>query len=99
PKRSVLFIAVTGEELGLLGSRHYAANPLMPLNQCVFNLNCDGAGYNDTRLVGVIGLDRTGARAEIETACKAFGLEVVGDPAPEQNLFDRSDNVNFAIKG
>ena len=99
PKRSIMFIALTGEELGLLGSRHYAANPLMPLNQCIFNLNCDGAGYNDTKLVGVIGLDRTGARAEIETAAKAFGLEVVGDPAPEQNLFDRSDNVNFAIQG
>lgn len=98
-KRSIMFLALTGEELGLLGSRHYAANPLMPLNKCIFNLNCDGAGYNDTKLVGVIGLERTGAKEEIVKACKAFGLEVVGDPAPEQNLFDRSDNVNFALKG
>jgi hypothetical protein len=99
PKRSVLLVAVTAEELGLLGSRYYASNPLLPLNKCIFNLNSDGAGYNDTRIVSVIGLDRTGARAEIETAAKAFGLDVVADPSPEQGLFDRSDNVNFASKG
>ncbi|GAA4433463.1 M20/M25/M40 family metallo-hydrolase [Ravibacter arvi] len=99
PKRSVFLLAFTGEELGLLGSRYYAQNPVLPLNKCVFNLNCDGAGYDDTGIISVIGLDRTGAKAEIEKAAKTFGLEVIGDPAPEQNLFDRSDNVNFAIKG
>ncbi len=99
PKRSVLFVAFTGEELGLLGSRYYAEHPLLPLNQCVFNLNNDGAGYNNVNLISVLGLDRTGARKEIETAASKFGLTVLGDPAPEQNLFDRSDNVNFAVKG
>ncbi len=99
PKRSVLFIAFTGEELGLLGSRYYAEHPLLPLNKCIFNFNNDGAGYNDVSLISVLGLERTGARREIETAATKFGLGVVGDPAPEQNLFDRSDNVNFAAKG
>lgn len=99
PRRSVLFLAFTGEELGLLGSRYYAGNPLLPLNKCVFNLNCDGAGYNDTSIISVIGLTRTGAAAEIRQAAETFGLSVVGDPAPEQNLFDRSDNVNFASAG
>ena len=99
PKRSILFFAFTGEELGLLGSRYYSENPLLPLNKAVFNLNCDGAGYNDTSILSVIGLERTGASKQIEQAAKTFGLGVVGDPAPEQNLFDRSDNVNFAIKG
>ncbi|MGA0556308.1 M28 family peptidase [Larkinella sp. VNQ87] len=99
PKRSILVVALTGEEIGLLGSRYYAEHPLIPLNQTVFNLNSDGAGYNDTTLVSVIGLNRTGAKAEIEAASKAFGLSVFADPAPEQNLFDRSDNVNFAAKG
>lgn len=99
PKRSVLFLGFTAEELGLLGSRYYAENPWMPLNKCIFNLNCDGAGYNDTKLIGVIGLERTGAAHLIRQAASTFGLDVVGDPAPEQNLFDRSDNVNFAIKG
>ncbi|WP_373512128.1 M28 family peptidase [Persicitalea sp.] len=99
PKRSVLLVALTGEEVGLLGSKYYASHPLLPLNKCIFNLNTDGAGYNDTSILSVIGLDRTGARAEIETASKAFGLDVVADPAPEQGLFDRSDNVSFAKVG
>lgn len=99
PKRSVLLVALTGEEVGLLGSKYYASHPLLPLKNCIFNLNTDGAGYNDTSILSVIGLDRTGARAEIEVASKAFGLDVVADPAPEQGLFDRSDNVSFAIKG
>ncbi|ODS84241.1 MAG: peptidase M28 [Cytophagaceae bacterium SCN 52-12] len=99
PKRSVLFVAFTGEELGLLGSRYYADLPLLPLSKCIFNLNSDGAGYNDTSVLAVIGLKRTGASKQIEEAAGAFGLGVVGDPAEEQNLFDRSDNVNFASKG
>ncbi|MCE7067589.1 M28 family peptidase [Dyadobacter sp. CY326] len=99
PKRSVVIVALTGEEIGLLGSKYYAAHPLLPLNKCIFNINSDGAGYNDTTIVSVMGLDRTGARAEIETACKAFGLGIFADPSPEQGLFDRSDNVNFAKEG
>jgi hypothetical protein len=98
-KRSILLIAYTGEEVGLLGSKYYAEHPLVPLNQCVFNLNSDGAGYADKALVSVIGLDRTNCKAEIEAGCKAFGLGVFGDPAPEQGLFDRSDNASLAAKG
>ncbi len=99
PKRSVLYLALTGEEVGLLGSQYYAAHPLLPLDKAIFNLNVDGAGYNDTTIVTVIGWNRTTAQAEIETAAKVFGLGVVDDPAPEQNLFDRSDNVSFAAQG
>jgi hypothetical protein len=99
PKRSVLVIALTGEEVGLLGSRYYAEHPLVPLKQTVFDLNTDGAGYNDTTIVSVIGLERTGAKAEIEAGARAFGLSVFAEPAPEQGLFDRSDNVAFAAKG
>ncbi len=99
PKRSVLVLALTGEEVGLLGSRYYAEHPLVPLKQTVFALNTDGAGYSDTTLISVIGLERTGARPEIEAGAKAFGLGVFAEPAPEQGLFDRSDNVSFAAKG
>ena len=99
PKRSVIVVALTGEEVGLLGSRYYAEHPLVPLKQTIFNFNIDGAGYNDTKLISVIGLNRTGARAEIEEAAAQFGLSVFADPAPEQGLFDRSDNVSFAAKG
>jgi Zn-dependent M28 family amino/carboxypeptidase len=83
----------------MLGSRYYAENPLVPLKQCVFNLNSDGAGYNDSTKVTIIGLNRTDAEGEIVTASKAFGIEAINDPVPEQNLFDRSDNVSLAVKG
>jgi hypothetical protein len=99
PKRSVIVLAVTGEELGLLGSKYYADNPLIPLNKTIFNFNTDGAGYNDKTSVSIIGLGRTGIDGELETAATNFGLKVGGDPAPEQGLFDRSDNVSFAAKG
>ncbi|HMP12711.1 MAG TPA: M20/M25/M40 family metallo-hydrolase [Saprospiraceae bacterium] len=99
PKRSVIFLAVTGEEIGLLGSEYYAENPLIPHEKVVFNLNCDGAGYNNTGAVSIFGFGRTGTDDDIRQGLQAFGLEVIPDPAPEQNLFDRSDNVSFAIKG
>jgi hypothetical protein len=99
PKRSVLFCAWTAEEKGLLGSAYFADNPLIPLNQIIFNLNIDNAGYNDTSIVSVIGLGRTSADPLIEKATAEFGLKAIADPAPEQDLYDRSDNVNFARKG
>jgi Zn-dependent M28 family amino/carboxypeptidase len=99
PKRSILLIGYTGEEMGMLGSKYYAENPLLPLKQCVFNLNSDGAGYNDSTKVTINGLDRTDAEQEIKSAARAFGIEAINDPAPEQNLFDRSDNVSLAAKG
>ncbi len=99
PKRSVIFAAWTGEERGLLGSGYFAENPMIPLEQIVYNLNIDGAGYNDTTKVTVIGLGRTEADDEMMLAADSFGLEAIADPVPEQNLFDRSDNVQFARRG
>jgi hypothetical protein len=99
PKRSILLLAYTGEEVGMLGSKYYAEHPLVPLKNCIFNLNSDGAGYNDSTKVTIIGLNRTDAEQEIIKASKAFGLEAINDPVPEQNLFDRSDNVSLAAKG
>jgi hypothetical protein len=99
PKRSVLFMALTGEEKGLLGSKYYAENPVVPLHKTVFNFNCDGAGYNDVTAATVIGMERTTAEADLAKACSAFGIKAAVDPVPEQNLFERSDNYNFAVKG
>jgi hypothetical protein len=99
PKRSVIIAAWTAEEKGLLGSAWYADHPAVPLAQTIYNLNIDGAGYNDTTKVTVIGLERTSAEDELKAAASAFQLEAIPDPAPEQNLFDRSDNVSFAKKG
>jgi len=99
PKRSVLILAVTGEEKGLLGSEWYSNHPLIPLKQTVFDFNCDGAGYNDKAIASVIDVNRTTVDDQLRKACQAFGLELKGDPVPEQNLYERSDNLNFAIKG
>lgn len=98
-KRSILLIALTAEEEGLLGSRWYAEHPVIPLKQTVFDLNCDGAGYNDKTIATVIDFNRTTADVLLRKACDLAGLELKGDPAPEQGLFDRSDNANFARKG
>ncbi len=99
PKRSILFGLWTAEEKGLLGSAYFANNPLVPLNQVVYNLNIDNAGYNDTSIITVIGLGRTTADFMINEAVAEFGLTAKADPSPEQGLYDRSDNVNFARKG
>jgi hypothetical protein len=99
PKRSILLCAWTAEEKGLLGSAYFSENPLVPLDQIIYNLNIDNAGYNDTSIISVIGLGRTTGDQLIENAVKSYGLKAVADPAPEQNLYDRSDNVNFAKKG
>ena len=99
PKRSILFALWTAEEKGLLGSAYYANNPLIPLEKIVYNLNIDNAGYNDTSIITVIGLGRTSADFMINEAVAEFGLTAKADPSPEQGLYDRSDNVNFARKG
>lgn len=98
-KRSALFVLFTGEEKGLLGSEWFIENSPIPHKQMVYCFNSDNAGYNTTKTATIIGLKRTSAAPMIEQACKAFGLEATDDPAPEQNLFDRSDNVNFAAVG
>ncbi|RZV58890.1 MAG: M28 family peptidase, partial [Flavobacteriaceae bacterium] len=97
--RSALFILFTGEEKGLLGSNYYVENPVLPLNQMVYCFNSDNGGYNDTSLATIVGLTRTTAEKNITNAASKFGLTAIEDPAKEQGLFDRSDNVNFAKKG
>lgn len=99
PKRSIIIAAWTAEELGLIGSRWFAEHPAVPLDQIVFNLNIDGAGYNDTTKVTVVGLERTTAEPMLESASEAFGLKAIPSPVPELNLFNRSDNVHFARNG
>lgn len=98
-KRSALFILFTGEEKGLLGSKWYTENPVIPLEKMVYCFNSDNGGYNDTSKATIIGLNRTTVSKHIINAAAEFGLTAIDDPAPEQGLFDRSDNVHFAAKG
>ncbi len=99
PERSILVLWCTGEEKGLLGSRYFSNHLPVEANKIIFNLNTDGAGYNDTDYVAVIGYGRTGTDEIITQAAEAAGLQVFPNPAPDQGLFDRSDNVNFALMG
>lgn len=99
PKRSVILALWTAEELGLIGSGYFANNPVVPLNQIVYNLNIDGAGYNDTTMVTVVGLERTEAESIFRSSTGEFGLDVNPSPVPELGLFNRSDNVHFARRG
>jgi len=99
PKRSSIFVLFTAEEKGLLGSQYFTQNLPVPAEQIKYNFNIDNGGYNDTTIISVIGLTRTEAEADIQQACNEIGLTAIEDPAKEQGLFDRSDNVNFAVLG
>ena len=99
PKRSIAFLACNAEEKGLLGSRWYAAHPVIPLEKTVYDLNTDTGGYNDVSKVTVVGFHRTSVTDLFTKASEAFGLEAIDDPLPEENYYDRSDNVSFAAKG
>ncbi|MSU23162.1 MAG: M28 family peptidase [Opitutus sp.] len=100
PKRSVLFLSVTAEEKGLLGSRYYAENPLYPLTKTVANINMDGANYlGRTRDIKVVG---SGASSldEIGAAVAATqGRVIQPDPTPEKGSYYRSDHFEFAKVG
>ncbi len=98
-RRSSLFIFFTGEEKGLLGSEYFVENPTIALDRVVYCFNSDNGGYNDTTKTTILGLNRTTAGKHFIEAAAEFGLTAIDDPAPEQNLFDRSDNVHFAKKG
>jgi hypothetical protein len=98
PKRSVLFICFTAEEEGELGSQFYTARPIIPLDEIVFDLNVDNAGYNTTQAICLFGLGRTSADTLIRKACLRYGLAVLPEPQGLE-LFERSDNYKFALKG
>jgi hypothetical protein len=99
PKRSILLLACTAEEMGMLGSQWYADHPLLPLADMAFNLNNDGAGYNSTQHFNIIGLTFTNVDDLIKQAGEEVGLTMLGDPDPSQNLYQRSDNISFAQGG
>lgn len=99
PARSVLIIALTSEEKGLLGSRWYVKHPLVPLNKTILNLNCDGVGYNDTSTITSISLGRTNTDDILRTAVTDFGFKLGGDPDSREGFYERSDQVSFAKEG
>jgi hypothetical protein len=97
--RTILFIAFTAEEKGLLGSKWYTDHPVAALRETVFNLNADGGGYNDKTIVTINGMEYTTTEEELVKACQPFGLKAIIDPVPQYNLYAGSDNYSFATKG
>jgi Zn-dependent M28 family amino/carboxypeptidase len=100
PKRSVLFLAVTAEEKGLLGARHYATNPLYPLKKTVANINMDGAQTKGpSRDIEVIGYGNSTLDDLAAAILKKTNRVLVPDTEPQKGYFYRSDHFEFAKEG
>jgi hypothetical protein len=105
PKRSLLFVAFTGEELGLLGSHYYGRHPLVPLQNTVAMLNLehmgrtdDPAGSRDGSLT-MSGLDYSTLGETLRKAALRTGMKVWDDPGQNDEYFARSDNQSLADAG
>ncbi|MGV3722893.1 MAG: M28 family peptidase [Actinomycetota bacterium] len=100
PKRSVLFLFVTGEEKGLLGSDYYARRPRFPIEDTAANINLDM-----TEIFGIgkelvpQGAERSTLMRSCEAVAKELGLKIGKDPTPELNVFTRSDQFSFVKVG
>ena len=100
PRRSVVFLAVTAEEQGLLGSKHYAENPIFPLSQTVAGLNMDGLNsFGATRDIVVTGYGMSELDGIMEEVAAAAGRTVAPDPTPEAGYYYRSDHFELAKMG
>jgi Zn-dependent M28 family amino/carboxypeptidase len=100
PKRSILFLAVTAEEQGLLGSAYYALNPIYPLAKTLAVINMDGLNvYGKTRDLSVTGLGNSDLDDYAEQVAKEQGRVLEPDPMPEKGSYYRSDHFPFAQQG
>jgi Zn-dependent M28 family amino/carboxypeptidase len=101
PKRSVLFMMVTGEEKGLLGAKYYAEHPLYPLARTLADINIDGVNqWGRTSDVTLIGLGNSTLDDVAAAAAQAQGgRTLTPDPEPEKGFFYRSDHFEFAKQG
>ena len=100
PQRSLLFLAVTAEEKGLLGARYYATHPLYPLKKTVANINMDGAQTNGpSRDLEVIGYGNSTLDDLAATLLKKANRVLVPDTDPAKGYFYRSDHFEFAKEG
>ncbi|MFU2508954.1 M28 family metallopeptidase [Pseudoalteromonas sp. ASV78] len=100
PSRSMTFLAVTAEEQGLLGSKYYAANPVIPANKTVANINMDSLNLlGKVKDISVVGLGKSEMDSLLAVAAKAQGRTVSGDPKPSSGGYYRSDHFAFANMG
>ena len=101
PRRSVLFVFVTGEEMGLLGSDYFAHFPTVPLKSIGANVNIDGAPgvYFPLKDIVALGAEHSTLGDEVAAAAKVMGYDVSPDPMPEEVSFIRSDQYSFVLQG
>jgi Zn-dependent M28 family amino/carboxypeptidase len=100
PTRSILFLAVTAEERGLLGTKYYAENPLYPLAKTVANVNMDGINqWGRTEDLVVIGLGNSELDDVLAEAAATQDRRLVADAEPEKGFYYRSDHFEFAKQG
>ena len=102
PKRSIIFLAVTGEEYGLLGAEYWVRNPTWPLSKVAANINFDGIGtevYAPVKRVVGFGAEHSDLGNVFEEVMSATGNIVTADPLPEENAFVRSDHYSFVKQG
>jgi Zn-dependent M28 family amino/carboxypeptidase len=100
PRRSILFIATTAEEQGLLGAEYYASHPLVPIQQTVADINLDSMNaLGVTTDISPLGAERSTLGKFVEEVAKENNVTVSPDPRPEQGSFYRSDHFPFAKAG
>jgi Zn-dependent M28 family amino/carboxypeptidase len=100
PKRSILFISVTAEEQGLLGSQFYAVTPIYPLAKTAAEINMDGLNvHGRTKDITLIGLGASELDDYAKAAASEQGRTIHGDAEPEKGFYYRSDHFNFAKEG
>jgi hypothetical protein len=102
PRRSLLFLLVSGEEQGLWGSDYFATRPPVPLEQMVADINMDMIGRNSPDTIAVIGIDQSDLGTTLHAIADdhaELGMAVVDDPWPQLRLYTRSDHFNFARRG
>ncbi len=100
PKRSAIFVAVTAEESGLLGSAYYAEDPIVPLNKTVAGINIDAIlPIGKTKDMIVVGYGASELEDKLEAVIKPRGMHIVPDPTPQAGYYYRSDHISLAKKG
>jgi Zn-dependent M28 family amino/carboxypeptidase len=99
-KRSVVFVAVSAEEKGLLGSRYFSFKPTVPFKQIVADINLDMfLPLYPLKVIEVQGLAESSLGESVRAAAKSLGVDVQTDREPEQNRFIRSDQYSFIRRG
>jgi len=102
PRRSVIFLTVSGEEHGLWGSQHFASHPPVPIGQIVADLNADMIGRNWKDTIVAIGREHSdlgSTLARVNAAHPELHMAAIDDRWPEERFYTRSDHYNFAVKG